>query len=77
LAEKDVTCNDTPTSSDPVTDTSKIRTAASFWHADVIRFQVAEQNLLPNGSVDQAFLAHLKADVRLANSLCMVAIVTD
>ena len=77
LAKKDVTCNDAASPGDPVPDTSKIRGAATYWHANVIRFQVAEQNLVPNGSVDASLLARLTADVRLANSLGMVAIITD
>ncbi len=77
LAEQDVTCNDATTPTDPVPDTTKIRAAATYWHANVIRFQVAEQNLLPNGAVDPSFLARLTADVQLANSLGMVAIITE
>jgi hypothetical protein len=75
LAERNPDCN--ATTSDPVTDAVKIRDAATYWHANVVRIQVAEQNLVPNGTVNQSIMNKLSDQVRLANSLGMVAIVTD
>lgn len=61
----------------PLTDVTLIRSAASVWHADVIRLQVAPENLLSGSVVNQATLDDLVGEVNLINSLGMVAIITD
>lgn len=77
LAETDYSCATGSNAKDPVSDLTKIKDAAMFWHANVIRMQVAEQNLDQNGTVNQTVLSDLKQQVSLANSLGMVAVITD
>lgn len=76
LAEKDPDCGAASTSQ-PVTDNTKITQAAMYWHANTIRIQVAEANLVPSGTVNQMIMNQLKSQVELVNSLGMVAIITD
>jgi hypothetical protein len=76
LAERTLTCND-PTSSDPVTDSVRIQDAASYWHANVVRIQVAEENLFQGSGVNATVMGVLQQEVHLANSLGMVAIITQ
>ena len=68
-----------PSSSNPNTDADKIRAAASFWHANVVRIQVAWQHLFPAGdtdTVDPVVPGAAGQRGPLANSLHMVAIIT-
>ena len=62
----------------PTTDADKIRSAATFWHANTVRIQVAWEHLFVSGSktVDRSYLAQVDAEVALANSLGMEAIIT-
>lgn len=75
LALTDLKCEQ-PTPDDPNTDPARIRAAATFWHADVIRFQVAEEQLFDTAPYDAGYLAQLDSEVTLANRLGMVAIIT-
>jgi hypothetical protein len=77
LSSPDLSCGH-GSSSNPNTDADKIRAAASFWHANVVRIQVAWQHLFPTGNsaIDASYLAQLDSEVQLANSLHMVAIIT-
>ncbi len=80
LARPSVSCGQA-TASTPNTDADKIQVAASFWHADVVRLQVAQERLFDGtagttNQVDQAFLGQLDSEVALANRLGMVAIIT-
>ncbi|MDP9073434.1 MAG: glycoside hydrolase family 5 protein, partial [Actinomycetota bacterium] len=65
----------------PSTDADKIRAAASFWHANVVRLQVAQERLFAGtggttNQVDPAYLAQLDSEVALAHQLKMVVILT-
>lgn len=76
LAMKKLTCEHS-TKRDPNTDLERIRVAATFWHADAIRIQVAPEHLFHRGVVDPSYISLLDREVELANKLGMVAIVTD
>lgn len=73
LARPGATCNTPGSMSDP----AKIQAAATFWHANVVRIQVAAENLLTNGSVNPTVMQELIDEVQLANDDGMVAIITD
>ncbi len=77
LSSPDPSCN-RPSSADPNTDADRIRAAATFWHANTIRIQVAWQNLFVGSSttINQAFLGQLDSEVALAGSLHLVSIIT-
>lgn len=80
LAIPNVNCSQ-PNSSSPVTDAQKIQASASFWHANTIRFQVAQEGLFggtggTTNQVDARYLSQLDSEVALANRLGMVAIIT-
>lgn len=78
LAERTFECATRSTPSDPISDVTKIEAAKTYWHANVVRLQVAPQDLLSGGNrLNQAVLADLTKEVSLANRLGMVAIVTD
>jgi hypothetical protein len=76
LADKSLGCL-TSTNLHPLTDSTLIRAAAGYWHADVIRIQVAPENLLSGTTVNTPVLNDLTSEVNLVNSLGMVAIITD
>ncbi len=63
-------------SSDPNTDSDRIRAAATFWHANTVRIQVAPEHLFSVSPDDTSYVAALDGEVHLANKLGMVAIVT-
>jgi hypothetical protein len=77
LSSPDLSCTQ-PSSTNPNTDSDKIRAAATFWHANTIRIQVAWQHLFVGSSttVDQSYLARLDGEVALAGSLHLVSIIT-
>lgn len=77
LAERTYGCSTEPTDSDPLSDLSKIQASSAFWRANVVRIQVAPENLNSGESVSQGVLHDLSDEVRLANRLGMVAIITD
>ena len=60
------------------TGSSIVTAAADNWDANVVRFQVAQENLFsgPGGSVNQAYVRLVDSMVDQANSLGMVAILT-
>jgi len=60
----------------PSPDLDRIRAAATFWHANADRIQVAQEYLFDKAPYDSAYLAELDAQVHLADSLGMVPIVT-
>lgn len=69
------------TGNDPHTNQSGqaiVQTAGTMWNANVIRFQIAQENLFsgPRGSVNPAFVSLMDGLVSQANTLGMVAIVT-
>jgi hypothetical protein len=68
----------THSSTNPITDADKIRSAATYWHANTVRIQVAWEHLFGGGgtAVDQSYLAQVDAEVALANSLGMEAVIT-
>lgn len=76
LAMKSLRCEH-PTRHDPNTDIDRIRAAASFWHADAVRIQVAPEHLFHRGVVESSYVSVLDGEIQLANKLGMVAIVTD
>ena len=66
-----------PSAAEPNTDIDRIRVAASFWHANAVRIQVAPEHLFSSSaSANVAYLSTLDSEVKLANQLGMVAIVT-
>ena len=69
----DLTCTRT-SPANPNTDEDKITAAASFWHANTIRIQVAWQHLFvgSGNTVDQSYLSQLDSEVALARSLHLV-----
>lgn len=64
--------------SGPDSDSKKIVAAATFWHANTVRLQVAWQHLFigNSASVNQSFVQMLDSEVSLANSYHMVVIIT-
>lgn len=73
LAKPSATCGTTTAMS----DSDKIQAAATYWHADVVRIQVAAENLLTDGVVNPVVMQELSNEVQLANNDGMVAIITD
>jgi Cellulase (glycosyl hydrolase family 5) len=62
---------------DPWNASDMLTAAASFWHADVIRFQVAQEYLFKsNGRVNTNYLGLIDSLVDQATSLNMASIVT-
>ena len=62
---------------DPWNASAMLTAAASFWNADVIRFQVAQEYLFnPSGQVNANYLALIDSLVNQATSLHMASIVT-
>ena len=67
-----------PSCAGSLSDTQKIQSAGTFWHANDVRIQAATELLYSNGStVDSSYVAKLDAEVKLANSLGMIAVVTQ
>ena len=64
------------TRDEPNTDIDRIRTAATFWHANAVRIQVAPEHLFSSSPYNWSYLQTLDGEVKLANQLGMVAIVT-
>ncbi len=58
--------------------TAEINAAATYWHANILRFQLAQENLFsgPNGSVNQSYVNLVDSLVSQANSHGMVADLT-
>lgn len=54
----------------------RIREAATFWHANTVRIQVAQEYLFNQSPVNSIYLAALDNETNLANRLGMVAIAT-
>ena len=77
LSSPDLSCNET-SATNPNTDSDRIRAAATFWHANTVRIQVAWQHLFVGDTttVDQSYLSQLDAEVGLATSLHMISIIT-
>ena len=75
LAMRNLSCEE-PSPQDPNTDSDRIVAASSFWHADFIRLQVAQEHLFDQPPVDAAYLASLDHEVHQINSLGMVASIT-
>jgi Cellulase (glycosyl hydrolase family 5) len=65
-------------SENPNSGSELVSAAATYWHANVLRFQVSQEALFsgPGGSVDQTYLDLVDHMVEQANDLGMVAIVT-
>jgi hypothetical protein len=63
----------------PLSDSLKIQAAGTFWHANDVRIQVATEGIYPNlgNAIDPVFVAKLDAEVNLANSLGMIAVITQ
>jgi hypothetical protein len=57
----------------------KISEAATYWHANTVRLQVSWEQLYsgPNGTVNTLYLSQLDREIQQANSLNMVAILTQ
>ena len=56
----------------------QIQGAALYWCVNTVRLQVAQGNLLPNGSTESAaFMAALKDAVRTAESYKLVVVISD
>jgi hypothetical protein len=56
----------------------QIQGAARYWCVNTVRLQVAQGNLLPNGSTESAaFMAALKDAVRTAESYKLVVVISD
>jgi hypothetical protein len=77
LSSPDLSCAQS-SSTNPNTDADKIRAAASFWHANTVRIQVAWQRLFvgTTTTVDRSYLAQLDSEVALVRSLHMLSILT-
>jgi endoglucanase len=60
----------------PNPDRDRISASATFWHANVVRIQVAQEYLFSQSPIDASYLAELDNQVGLATSFGMVAIVT-
>lgn len=75
LAMRDLSCEQ-QSASNPLTDPMKIQAAASFWQANTVRLQVAQEQLFSQSPYDSAYLQALDNEVNLANSLGLVAVVT-
>ncbi|NNN01726.1 MAG: cellulase family glycosylhydrolase [Acidimicrobiaceae bacterium] len=60
------------------TATAVVAAAAKDWHANIVRFQVAQEYLFsgPRGSVNAAYLSLIDSHVNQANHLGMVATIT-
>jgi hypothetical protein len=58
--------------------TAIVAAAAQIWHSNVVRFQLAQENLFsgPGGSVNPVYVALVNGLVSEANSYGMVAIIT-
>ena len=65
-----------PTEKRPYVDTDKIRAAASFWHANIVRFQVAQETLFNQSPYNAKYLGLVDQEVNLANSLGLVVTIT-
>lgn len=80
MALTDVPVNDLcngDSNQDPWTASAMLTAAASFWHADVIRFQVAQEYLFkPSGRVNTQYLDLIDSLVDQATSLDMSSIIT-
>lgn len=69
-------CNGT-TNQDPWRVDQMVSAAAGFWHSDVIRLQVAVEQLLPSsGAVDARYLRLIHRIVTQATALHLVTIIT-
>ena len=57
----------------------KISEAATYWHANTVRLQASWEQLYsgPNGTVNTLYLSQLDREIQQANSLGMVAILTQ
>jgi hypothetical protein len=80
MALTDVPVNDLcngDSNQDPWTASAMLTAAASFWHADVIRFQVAQEYLFkPSGRINTHYLGLIDSLVNQATSLDMASIIT-
>jgi hypothetical protein len=56
---------------------SEFAAAARFWHANVIRMQLAEDDLIRGASLDYAYLNEIDSLVALANADGMAVIISD
>jgi hypothetical protein len=75
LAQTNLSCGQA-SSTNPETDPAKIEAAATFWHANAIRLQVAQEHLFDQSPYDSSYLSAVDSEVQLANRLGMAAIVT-
>ncbi len=57
----------------------KINEAATYWHANTVRFQVSWESLFsgPNGTVNSLYIYQLDRQIQAANALHMVVILTQ
>jgi Cellulase (glycosyl hydrolase family 5) len=59
-------------------DLQKIRATAADWCANTVRLQLSQDNLVgPNGSVNQAYLSAIQAEVSDAESYHLVVVLND
>jgi hypothetical protein len=58
------------------TDLQKIQASASYWHADAVRLQVAQEHLFDQSPYDAAYLNDIDQEVNLAHSLGMGVILS-
>jgi Cellulase (glycosyl hydrolase family 5) len=75
LAQRDLTCEQ-PSEQNPNTDTTKIQASATYWHANTVRLQVAQESLFNQSPVNSSYLASIDNEVHLAGTLGMVAIIS-
>jgi hypothetical protein len=61
---------------DGPTDDQKIEASATFWHANVVRIQLAPERLFDQRPFDAAYLSQVDCEVTLANRLGLVAIIS-
>lgn len=62
---------------DPWTGSAMLNAASSFWHADVVRFQVSQEYLFSaGGRVNTQYLGKIDSLVNQATSLNMASIIT-
>ena len=57
-------------------DTTKIAAMASFWHANTVRIQVAQEHLFSQSPYNATYLNMIDKEVNFANSRGLVAIIT-
>jgi hypothetical protein len=58
------------------TDSQKMEAAATYWHANTVRLQVAQEHLFDRSPYDATYLAAIDQEVALAHSLGLAVILS-